>query len=65
MSSHRGHGHDHAGGYARSGGVHYVTVPGMVEAPEKNAFAVVDVYDDRLDVRGFGSVPSRTLGAGR
>lgn len=58
-------GHDHAGGYARSEGVHYVTFPGMVEAPENNAFAVVDVHADRLDIRGFGKVPSRTLSAGR
>jgi predicted phosphodiesterase len=58
-------GHDHAGGYARSGGVHYLTIPGMVEAPEHNAFAVVDVHADRVDVRGFGKVPARTLSMAR
>lgn len=58
-------GHDHRGGYARSGQVHFVTLPGMVEAPKENAFAVVDVYQDRLTVRGFGNVASRTLDADR
>lgn len=54
-------GHDHAGGYANDAGQHHVTIQGMVEAPQKNAFAVVDVYADRLEIRGFGKVPRRTL----
>ncbi len=54
-------GHDHAGGYAVREGIHYVTVHGMVEAPEKNAFGIVDVWPDRLELRGFGKQPSRTL----
>jgi predicted phosphodiesterase len=58
-------GHDHGGGYAQSGAIHYVTIPGMVEAPMQSAFAVVDVYADHLAVRGFGKVPSRTLRFGR
>ena len=55
-------GHDHAGGYARAGGVHFVTVEGLVEAdPEANAFAVVELYADRIEVLGVGEVTSRTL----
>ena len=54
-------GHDHKGGYARDGVVHHLTISGMVEAPEKNAFCVVDVFAERLRVRGFGKVPSRVL----
>lgn len=56
-------GHAHSGGYAFVGGVHHVTLQGMVEAPEgSNAFAVVEVFRDRVEVHGFGEVPSRTLG---
>jgi len=55
-------GHDHAGGYARRNGVHYVTLPGLVEAPRGgNAYATVGVYDDRLVIAGTGTVSNRTL----
>lgn len=56
-------GHDHGGGYAvDEGGVHHLTLPGMVEAPrEENAWAIVEVYPQRLEVRGHGRVASRTL----
>ncbi|MEQ8766440.1 MAG: metallophosphoesterase [Planctomycetota bacterium] len=54
-------GHDHAGGYAERDGIHHVTVNGMVEAPEKNAWGIVEVHADRLELKGFGSQPSRTL----
>ena len=55
-------GDDHGGGYAVREGVHFVTLQGMVEAdPEENAYAVVEVYADRLELRGTGTVPSRSL----
>jgi 3',5'-cyclic AMP phosphodiesterase CpdA len=53
-------GHEHAGGYARQNGVYYVTIQGLVEAPQ-NAYAVVTLLEDRIEIRGTGSVPSRTL----
>ena len=34
---------------------------GMVEAPGKNAYAVVEVFDDRLEVRGVGRQQSLSL----
>lgn len=55
-------GHDHRGGYARSGSVHHCTLPGMVAAPRgSNAYAVVEVFGDRLVVRGVGEVGDRVL----
>jgi hypothetical protein len=54
-------GHDHAGGYAEHNGIHHVTFAGMVEAPKQNAYAVVDVFADRLEVRGFGKQKKHTL----
>lgn len=53
-------GHDHNGGYALARGIHHVTMPGMVEAPEPT-YAVVEIYRDRLEVRGAGRAPNRTL----
>jgi manganese-dependent ADP-ribose/CDP-alcohol diphosphatase len=54
-------GHDHNGGYAARRGVHYVTFPGMVESGAATSYTLVDVYRDRLELRGTGSAPSRTL----
>jgi hypothetical protein len=54
-------GHDHAGGYALYHGIHHVTFPGMVESGVRNSFTLVDVFDDRLELRGNGTAPSRTL----
>ena len=54
-------GHHHAGGYAAVKGVHHVTFHGMVEAPRRNAYAVLDVFESRLVLRGAGKQPSRTL----
>ncbi|MAG58109.1 MAG: hypothetical protein CMJ83_17625 [Planctomycetes bacterium] len=54
-------GHDHAGGYSEHNGIHHVTFSGMVEAPKRNAYSVVTAFDDRLELRGVGKQPSRTL----
>ncbi len=36
-------GHNHAGGYGLKNGIHYLTVPGMVETPDTTAYAVFQV----------------------
>jgi manganese-dependent ADP-ribose/CDP-alcohol diphosphatase len=55
-------GHDHRGGYAARNGIHHVTLPGIVEAPaDGKRYAVVEVYADRLILRGLGDVPQRSL----
>jgi hypothetical protein len=56
-------GHYHPGGAAVGPtGVHYVTLEGLVEAPEgSNAYALVDVFNDRIRVRGYGAATSREL----
>jgi hypothetical protein len=54
-------GHDHNGGYATEDGVHYVTLPGMVESGADNAYAVIEVYGNRLELIGAGTATSRRL----
>lgn len=54
-------GHDHAAAYAKDLGIHHVTFPAMAEAHKSNAYAIVEVFDDRIEIRGFGKAPSRTL----
>jgi manganese-dependent ADP-ribose/CDP-alcohol diphosphatase len=54
-------GHDHQGGYAERNGVHYVTLPGMVEHDAASACKVVDVYRDKLVLRAAGQTASQPL----
>ena len=54
-------GHHHAGNYGQTGGKHFVNFCGMVDTPDTTAFAVVEVYRDRIEIRGTGREPSRTL----
>lgn len=53
-------GHNHAGSYAESNGLHHVNFVGMVDT-EKTASAIVEVHADRLEVVGHGRETSRTL----
>ena len=55
-------GHDHLGGYACIDGRHFVTLEALLEAPAGgNAWAVLSVFADRLELAGHGSVTSRSL----
>lgn len=60
-------GHDHIGGYAeiapdQLGRKYAVTVEGLLEAPaESNAYAMLKVFDDRIEILGKGTVTSRKL----
>jgi manganese-dependent ADP-ribose/CDP-alcohol diphosphatase len=54
-------GHDHQGGYAEEGGIHFLTFQGIVESGADTAYAVVEVFPNRLEIRGTGTVPSRSL----
>jgi len=53
-------GHNHAGNYAVRGGVHYLTMQGMVDTPS-TSYAVVEVAEGRLVVSGFGREHDRVL----
>jgi len=47
-------GHNHAGAYEESQGVHYVTMFGMVES-DNNAFGILQIFEDKLNLKGFGN----------
>ncbi|EKF31237.1 serine/threonine protein phosphatase, putative [Trypanosoma cruzi marinkellei] len=55
-------GHNHNGDYRIQGvhHVHCVTLEGQI-VTLTNAFAVVEVFEDRAELTGFGRVPSRIL----
>lgn len=54
-------GHNHAGNYAERNGVHYLTVHGMVDTPDTNAFAVMDILPNALRINGSGREPDRVM----
>jgi len=54
-------GHNHAGRYAQKNGIHYLTLEGMIETPDQTAYAVVEIYPDRIQIQGRGRVPTRIL----
>ena len=51
---------DHNGGYAFKDGLHHVTLKAML-THSPNAYAIVEVYFDKLKEIGFGKEPSREL----
>lgn len=54
-------GHNHAGNYGNFNMIHFVTFKGMVETEASNSFAVVDVYKNKLWIRGSGREKSQIL----
>lgn len=54
-------GHNHAGNYGDVAGLHFVNFHGMVDTPDTSAFAIVEIDAERLEIRGSGREPNRTL----
>ncbi len=54
-------GHNHKGNYVENKGRHYLNFKGMVETAKDNAYSVVSVYNDRIEIDGFGLEPDRSL----
>jgi len=54
-------GHNHYGAYAARNGAHFITLRGMVETPDTNAFSVARFYEDRFEIAGNGREPSREI----
>jgi manganese-dependent ADP-ribose/CDP-alcohol diphosphatase len=54
-------GHNHAGNYAMVNGIYYLTFKGMVETETVNSFSILEVYRDKILVRGFGNEKDQIL----
>lgn len=53
-------GHQHFGAYGQYRGIHYLTACGVVQSAD-NAYSIVHVHPDRLEITGYHREPSRTL----
>jgi manganese-dependent ADP-ribose/CDP-alcohol diphosphatase len=54
-------GHNHAGNYGNFNMIHFVTMKGMVETEKANSFALVEVYRNKIWIKGSGSEKSQVL----
>lgn len=54
-------GHDHSGAYRNFNNIHYVTMKGMVETPDRNSWSVVEIYNNEIFIKGGGMEESRIL----
>lgn len=57
-------GHHHEGHYEEINGIHYITIPGMIEgeSPENNTYVVVELdKNGRILVDGYRKCPDRIL----
>jgi manganese-dependent ADP-ribose/CDP-alcohol diphosphatase len=53
-------GHNHAGNYGNFNKIHFVTLKGMIET-ENNSFSTVEVYNDKIWIKGAGREKSQIL----
>ncbi len=54
-------GHNHAGNYGNTNMIHFVNFKGMVETDELNSYAIVEVYRNKIWIKGFGRERSMIL----
>jgi hypothetical protein len=47
-------GHNHAGDYVYSNGIHYITLFGMVDTPI-NSYGILEIFEDHLVLKGYGN----------
>lgn len=54
-------GHNHAGNYGNFNMIHFVTFKGMVETEFNSSFAIVEVYGNKIWIKGAGREKSQIL----
>lgn len=54
-------GHNHAGNYGNFNMIHFVTLKGMVETDKAGAWSLVEVYGNKLWIKGSGRERSQIL----
>ncbi|MGQ9620099.1 MAG: metallophosphoesterase [Bacteroidales bacterium] len=54
-------GHNHAGNYGNTNMIHFVTFKGIVETENTNSFALIEVYMNKIWIKGYGRERSMIL----
>lgn len=54
-------GHNHAGNYGNFNMIHFVTFRGMVESADRNSYATVEIYKNKIWIRASGREKNQIL----
>ncbi len=54
-------GHNHAGNYGNFNMIHFVNIKGMIESEKTGAYALVEVYRNKIWIKGSGRERSQIL----
>lgn len=54
-------GHKHEGGYGNISKIHCVNLKGMVETKSQNAFSIIEIYNNKIWIKGYGREKSQIL----
>lgn len=54
-------GHHHTGNFVNYEGLPLITLEGMVETKDQNAYGILEIADDHLEIKGFGRLVSRLI----
>ncbi len=54
-------GHNHAGNYGNFNMIHFITIKGMVETETTTSFALVEIYRNKIWIKGQGREKSQIL----
>ena len=54
-------GHHHAGAFSYYQGIPMITLEGMVETKNLNAYSIVDITEDSIIVKGYGRASTRSF----
>jgi predicted phosphodiesterase len=54
-------GHNHEGNYGEINNTHFITFRGMVESETMNSYAMVEVYENEILIKGFGLEENRVI----
>ncbi len=54
-------GHHHAGAFGEYKGIPFITIEGMVETETTNAYGIVTLFPDKIEIKGAGRTTSRTI----
>jgi len=54
-------GHNHTGNYGNTHMIHFVNFKGMVETENQNSFAIIEVYGNKIWIKGYGRERSMIL----
>ena len=52
-------GHHHPGNFADYKGIPMITLEGMIETIDQNAYGVLELYPRRIEIKGQGRMTSR------